>query len=162
LLDLGRSLVPVGPDKAACGGRWAQWQRKPMPLAELEQRCRDGATALGMVAGATFGLFGVDLDSKEARERWQPSGERAHELTPRGGAHLHVAHPGFYVKSQNWKSCRELGERFPGLVLRVRSSVADREGVGRGLTNVMACRCQRPRSSSTTIPVPSWRIGRRR
>jgi tetratricopeptide (TPR) repeat protein len=48
------------------------------------------------------------------------------------------------------------------LVLRVRSSVADREGVGRGLTNVMACRCQRPRSSSTTIPVPSWRIGRRR
>lgn len=70
-----------------------------------------GARGIGLVTGAISGLVVVDVDVEGlallAQLGWKP-----HVLSPSGGAHLYVRHPGWYVPSNASKNKAALPPGF--------------------------------------------------
>lgn len=94
------------------GASWRTFQHRPPTEAELRAWFLDtGARGIGLVTGAISGLVVVDVDVAGLpllRELgWKP-----HVISPSGGAHLYVRHPGWPVPSNASKTKASLPPGF--------------------------------------------------
>lgn len=94
------------------GASWRTFQHRPPTEAELRVWYLDtGARGIGLVTGAISGLVVVDVDVDGlpllAHLGWKP-----HVISPSGGAHLYVKHPGWYVSSNASKTKASLPPGF--------------------------------------------------
>ena len=71
-----------------------------------------GVTGFAVVTGEISGIVGIDfdLDGLGTLERlgWRP-----HVLTPSGGAHVYVKHPGFHVKTMKASGIKDEALKLP-------------------------------------------------
>lgn len=91
---------------------WRAFQERQATADELhtwhvEQRAR----GIGLVTGQISGLVVVDVD-KEGLPLLAQLGWKPHVISPSGGAHLYVRHPGWYVQSNASKTKASLPSGF--------------------------------------------------
>lgn len=91
---------------------WKAFQERQPTEAELYGWfVQEGARGIGMVTGSISGLVVVDVDEAGlpllAALGWTP-----HVVSPSGGAHLYVRHPGWYVPSNASKNKAALPAGF--------------------------------------------------
>ena len=121
------SLIPCGPDKRPLIGTWKPNQARRFTLAELEEWERSlKPAAWAVVCGEISGVVCLDFDGAPGQETAGRLGLRPHVITPSGGYHVYVEHPGAgrRVKTLNAKTKRELAARYPGLDIRADGGYA--------------------------------------
>ncbi|MBB6017123.1 bifunctional DNA primase/polymerase [Deinococcus radiopugnans] len=83
---------------------WKALQRRLPTLEELEAwYLQHRARGLGLVTGALSGYVAIDVDP-EGLALVQSLGWQPHVLTPSGGMHFYLRHPGWYVPSNASKN----------------------------------------------------------
>jgi hypothetical protein len=113
----GESLIAVGANKRP----WFSWKRYQQHAADSAQLLSWGkdqrTTAFAVITGEISGFVVLDFDEQGVglveQHDLQP-----HVRTGRGGYHLRVQHPGFYVATQNSKVTKLIAARWPGLDIR--------------------------------------------
>ncbi len=137
-LGSGLSIIPVNTDgprakkphfhalhgtghsrREERGGRpiniptWAEFQTTRATEAEVtEWVTQHGVTGFAVVTGQISGIVGIDFDQDGlgtlAHLNWRP-----HVLTPSGGAHIYVKHPGHHVKTMKASGIKDDALRLP-------------------------------------------------
>ena len=99
--SLGWSVIPVRPGEKLPAVPWAAYQRERATAAQLHDWFAVGGYGIGIVTGAISGIFVLDFDGEIGQELLTRL-EREHgilpvtpnALTPGGGVHVIVQHPG--------------------------------------------------------------------
>lgn len=87
--------------------RWLPFQSQRADAALVQEWVRVGARGWGLVTGAISGLVAIDFDA-EGQRLFDLLDWRPHTLTPSGGQHVFVRHPGWRVKTaKSLKKVRE-------------------------------------------------------
>ena len=113
-LRRGMSVIPVRENKRPLC-RWSEYQQRPPTGKELERWQHQKPEGWAVVTGKVSGCIVLDFDGEEGRRTLERLGLEPHILTPSGGAHVYVAHPGWRVSTQNHGANRDLQEAFPGM-----------------------------------------------
>jgi hypothetical protein len=114
----GCSVIPCGLDKRPFE-KWKRWQEERPSREQLEAWAQDPRTSCwAIVTGAISGRVVLDFDGVPGRQLLGQLALRAHGDTPRGGAHVHLSHPGWRISTVNGKAKRQLGDRWPALDIR--------------------------------------------
>ena len=121
---LGWSILPCGPDKRPIIGSWKSFQTKHPTEQEISAWQRLKPATWAVITGAISGRITLDFDGEDGRSTMARLGIEPHRSTPSGGFHLDFEHPGWRVRTQNSKSKRDLGERWPGLDIRADGGYA--------------------------------------
>lgn len=91
---------------------WRAFQERQATEDELQAwYLEQGARGIGLVTGAVSRLVVVDVDT-EGLPLLAHLGWRPHVISPSGGAHLYVRHPGWYVPSNASKTKASLPSGF--------------------------------------------------
>lgn len=116
----GYSIIPCGSgsDKKGPLCRWADFQHRRASEDELAAWRRKNPATWALVTGEVSGIAIVDFDGSEGMKTLKSWSIEPNVLTPRGGAHVYVKHPGFRVATLNSKGAKELGTRFPGVDIK--------------------------------------------
>jgi putative DNA primase/helicase len=113
-LRRGLSVIPVRENKRPLC-RWSEYQQRPPTGKELERWQHQKPEGWAVVTGKVSGCIVLDFDGEEGRRTLERLGLEPHILTPSGGAHVYVTHPGWRVSTQNHGANRGLQEAFPGM-----------------------------------------------
>ncbi len=119
LLDMGLSVIPATARKAPAVS-WKKYQTRIPSRDEFEGWARENPPVWGIVTGAISRRVVLDFDGADGQRTLERLGLRPHVITPSGGAHIHVAHPGFPVSTQNHISAskKPWSVEWPGLDIR--------------------------------------------
>ena len=119
LHGMGLPVIPATAHKAPAV-RWQQFQDRIPTQAEFDAWTRRQYPVWGIVTGKIAGRVVLDFDGEEGRRTLERLGLKPHVMTPSGGAHVHVAHPGFPVKTENHNSSRRKpwSQEWPGTDIR--------------------------------------------
>lgn len=109
LVAAGLSVIPVKvrgegakrPDmhalRAVGVDGWKEFQTRHATEVEILAWAAAGAQGLALVTGAISRLVVIDFDGERGMMVLDSMGVTPHVLTPSGGAHLYVRHPGWQV-----------------------------------------------------------------
>ncbi|MBE0660685.1 MAG: bifunctional DNA primase/polymerase [Bryobacteraceae bacterium] len=119
LLDMGLSVIPATARKAPAVA-WKSYQTRIPSRDEFDGWARTNPPVWGIVTGAVSRRVVLDFDGDDGQRTLERLGLRPHVITPSGGAHLHVEHPGFSVSTQNHISAsrKPWSVEWPGLDIR--------------------------------------------
>ncbi len=102
LLTLDYSVIPSGGgDKGKAPiTNWKEFQYRRATFEELENWEKQRSPKLwGIVTGEISGLVVIDADTVEARQKLESEIGPPNVISPSGGAHWYVEHPGHVVKN---------------------------------------------------------------
>jgi hypothetical protein len=77
-----------------------------------------------VVCGGVSGVIVLDFDGPDGMETMKRLGLKPDVLTPNGGAHVYLRHPGWRVPTLNAKAKKKLGQLWPGLDIRADGGYA--------------------------------------
>lgn len=104
---LGWSVVPVRPKEKIPSVPWAQYQREAAPDGQLQDWFSVGGFGIGLVQGAAAGTIVLDFDGEEGlatraklEQQHGPFPNTVEALTPGGGCHVLLRHPGRYTPTR--------------------------------------------------------------
>jgi hypothetical protein len=122
----GLSIFPVGPDKKPLGGmRWKQYQELPADTEQIRRWQGMNPPAWAVITGSVSRIVILDFDGIDGAVLMRMNRLQPHVLTPSGGYHLWIDHPGWPVKTLNSKADKKrLGEIYPGLDIRADGGYA--------------------------------------
>jgi len=124
-LELHWSIIPCKLDKRPLIPSWKEFQAHPPTREQIEAWVKQlHPPAWAVVCGGVSGVIVLDFDGAQGMETMKRLGLKPHVLTPNGGAHVYLQHPGWRVATLNAKSKRKLGELWPGLDLRADGGYA--------------------------------------
>ena len=116
-LHVGMSVIPAAASKRPLVS-WRQWQHRCPDESRLRAWARMKRPPLwGIVTGAVSGVVVLDFDGDDGRttlDRLRLSPQR---MTPRGGYHVTLAHPGVPIPTLTTQDA-ELGAGWPGMDVR--------------------------------------------
>lgn len=97
----GWSVVPVRPREKLPAVAWAKYQHVPATHAQLDDWFSSGGYGIGLVQGATADTIVLDFDGEEGHATRRaleiangPFPHTVEALTPGGGCHVVLRHPG--------------------------------------------------------------------
>lgn len=103
----GWSVVPVRPGDKLPAVEWAIFQREPAQDAQLVNWFESGGYGIGLVQGQVADTIILDFDGEAGMEtrarleaQYGPFPLTVEALTPGGGCHVMVLHPGRYVPTR--------------------------------------------------------------
>lgn len=92
---------------------WKKFQtERPIPAEITEWVMQHKVDGFAVVTGEISGLVAIDVDL-EGLPTLEKLGWQPHVLSPSGGAHLYVKHPGFYVKTLKASGMKDDALRLP-------------------------------------------------
>lgn len=121
---LGWSIIPAKLDKRPMLVSWKEYQTRQPHADELKEWKAMNPPAWAVITGAVSGLVVIDFDGEPGCNTMANFGVDPHVYTGSGGYHLYCEHPGFYVKTLNSKSKKEMGELYPGVDIRADGGYA--------------------------------------
>ena len=103
----GWSVVPVRPREKLPAVAWAKYQQTPATPDQVEAWFSSGGFGIGLIQGRTAGTIALDFDGEEGQQT-RAALEAAHgpiphtveALTPGGGSHVLLRHPGRQVPTR--------------------------------------------------------------
>lgn len=119
----GWSVVPARNGTKWPAGEWLRFQQAPAPDARLvDWFAEQGFPRLGMVTGSVSNCVVADFDGEQGMEtlaRLEARGFPAsiRQLSPSGGCHVLLRHPGVYVKTRQWRDAPWTAT-LPGMDIR--------------------------------------------
>jgi hypothetical protein len=114
----GYSVIPIGANKKPLLNTWKPFQSRFPTDHEFMTWLKLNPPLWAFVTGAISRVVCLDFDGESGRQTLEKLGLKPHRSTPSGGFHVDFLHPGWYVKTLNSKSKRELGIKWPGLDIR--------------------------------------------
>jgi putative DNA primase/helicase len=119
LFGMGLPVIPATVRKAPAVP-WKVYQDRLPTQAEFDSFTVRSSPVWGIVTGEIAGRVVLDFDGIDGQRTLERLGLKPHVISPTGGAHLHVAHPGFRVGTENHNSSsrKPWSQEWPGLDIR--------------------------------------------
>lgn len=118
-ISRGLPIIPLRPNKKPLIPSWKPYQARPPKPEEISRWKKDKRRpAWAIVTGACSGRITLDFDGAAGTATMRTLGIEPHRQSPSEGFHADFAHPGWHVPTNNGKSKRDLGARYPGLDIR--------------------------------------------
>jgi len=100
-LSFGWSVFPLNKFKKPIIGTWKSLQQRHPGADDIDEWSRrPGLAGWATVTGAVSGEIVLDFDGPEGVATMRALGLEPHRMTPSGGYHVRIAHPGFPIKTQ--------------------------------------------------------------